>query len=446
MSSTLRIPNEIWLQIFSHFESHSSQLFVHKLDRSALTSLSLVSRDISRLAQHVLYRSIYHAGEVSSLLLLATTIILTPRLGSAVRAFRVNAFLPRLTGAEQRYLEEMIKYTSIPPQLKSTLQDTLNDNHYSDRGSGIAVVASLLLAHMPGLRSFDGPGQYASLFPALSWILGGGFVEPRGGTETCSRTAPNYLPDLQEVLLPGNSLLPFGNAQNLLLHPNIKTLQMHGVTCTEGANKDLLSRNFKSSLQRLVISDCVIDITFLQYIMFQCNDLSELSLGTGAGLPGQPQESLNIDLYGGILRDLGRNLIGSLRQLKRLRHLCVDRIWLVGHGQDRLPLTQVLPASLETFRCMVPWCDEELVESEWTPDQDAEILGLLDRVEFPNLYELRTPRWTTSGKQPFLKKIDGWHIRADSNAWYELGGRADGDWIYSTPWATRWDLTITRES
>ncbi|KAF4950726.1 hypothetical protein FGADI_8000 [Fusarium gaditjirri] len=94
-------------------------------------------------------------------------------------------------------------------------------------------------------------------------------------------------------------------------------------------------------------------------------------------------------------RGPGEGTIGSLRELRSLRHLKVSKEALIGEIEPLSRLSEVLPESIETLHlyCSQMWSTERWVESERELyNQDVYKL-LLD--DMPNLREIRVERCKT---------------------------------------------------
>lgn len=145
--------------------------------------------------------------------------------------------------------------------------------------------------------------------------------------------------------------------------------------------------------------------------------------------------SIDLDMYGDALRDFGHNLvkltlsgfnsstyaivgkIGSLRQLERLRHLEIEREVLDGHGENKMPIAEVLPLSSESFRCCIQRDDVGLVWQEKVSELEDEMIHLIDSGRFPKLQRIEFNRCGSRRKDLFTRTLEGWsthdHLSSD---------------------------------
>ncbi|KAI1037306.1 hypothetical protein LB503_008833 [Fusarium chuoi] len=95
-------------------------------------------------------------------------------------------------------------------------------------------------------------------------------------------------------------------------------------------------------------------------------------------------------------RGLGEGIIGSLRELKSLRHLGVSKEALIGEIEPLSRLSEVLPESIETLHlyCGGIWKTQDWVESERELHNQDVYKLFLDNM--PNLREIRIERCKTS--------------------------------------------------
>ncbi|CAJ0548253.1 Ff.00g050070.m01.CDS01 [Fusarium sp. VM40] len=185
----------------------------------------------------------------------------------------------------------------------------------------------------------------------------------------------------------------------------MKRLHLTRGFCIEGDDEDIWAQGHESMLYRMKFEQCVLDGPFLKHALRCCKNLGELFLSLLDRFPsqGRYRVSIDLDMYGDALRDFGHNLvklalsgfnssayaivgkIGSLRQLERLTYLEIERQVLGGHEENKMPIAEVLPLSLECFRCCIQRHDVGLVWQEKVSELEDEMMHLIDSGRFPKL-------------------------------------------------------------
>ncbi|KIL89467.1 hypothetical protein FAVG1_07047 [Fusarium avenaceum] len=141
-------------------------------------------------------------------------------------------------------------------------------------------------------------------------------------------------------------------------------------------------------------------------------------------------------MYGDALRDFGHNLvklalsgfnsstyaivgkIGSLRQLERLRYLEIEREVLVGHGENQMPIAEVLPVSLKCLRCCTQQHDVGSMWQEKAFELEEKMIHLIDDGGFPKLQRIEFDRCEIRWEDPLTRTLEGWsthdHFSSDT--------------------------------
>jgi hypothetical protein len=250
-------------------------------------------------------------------------------------------------------------------------------------------------------------------------------------------TFANYcFPNLTEVRIRAvddeNGIQGAWVIEPLLLNPSLKILRTFGTAWYGVELSDFVWSTHKNyNLEYLDLVETYIDAEGLRTILTRCPNLKGIALR----LPDEDRELLkqydrddgslgddciiNFNDFGDVLRKFSQNLeefnfntffydsystdyrcrgpiegiIGSLRELKSLRHLKLSKEALIGESKPLLRLSEVLPESIETLylHCGKVYELEDWVEFERELyNQDVYKL-LLDGM--PNLREIRVERY-----------------------------------------------------
>ncbi|KAF4448120.1 hypothetical protein F53441_8436 [Fusarium austroafricanum] len=437
------LPNEIWNTIFSNLEAckyYQLPPLCEELKRQTLRSLCLVSRRIGNLAREALYRNIAIGDGIrgpEQSLLLTQTLASNPKLGLATRAINIydTMWVHYMYENPEPRMKQLFESLRLPCHLK----DLLEADRITSGGCYSHFLPVIILALVPNVRFVQlviPPGEHK----ALLWMLGGECIESQDKDKakaglSSRRLAANYLVNLEEVRLTERDFhLPGASAvrivDSLLSHPNIKKLRLGKFNFTGWMIENGVFPGHQSNLRELYFGRGFVEHRYLRHILSRCRDLRILEFKhvTYCQAPYELSPEPGLLTFGDTLGDYAQNLvslrlngvcdyptcakkctIGSLRQLKRLRHLTVHKSLLVGTGENRLPLAAALPLSLETLELRFESC--RILDPEDLYEENDELFRLVSGGQFPHFRRLEYDR------QPgdkFTKTIEGWTVQHEN--------------------------------
>lgn len=430
------LPNEIWGQIFSHLKVNLRDEYRDLEPLKTLTALSLVSRRFHDLAQTPLYRTLLLWGLNDSYFddrhdlhfLLAKALANNPQLGLSAREIS----LAHGNLSIEHNLMNLLTHRIGSLKMSSEFTDLLKrDIIFGQRGSG---VASFLLALMPRVRLVE-LYFYKESSLALPYILGG-----RLSQDTVKpHTVANHLHHLQELRITsaqGQTCVNISDFELILLHPNLRTLQLSGFDWTENKIMYMKWPNYPCNLRQLNLDACIVDASTMRDVLSRCTKLEIFTISAGSpGIAGQiPYRDWNVDLneFGDILRELGQNLvkfeldtwayrrvrdargkIGSLQSLKALTHLSIARNDFVG-AEDHpsaISLVEALPISIEVMDFKGDVIDSQMGHEEYRYEKmHDEMYRLAVGGQFPSLRAMTLFRPGIPKQHRFQRKVPGWDV------------------------------------
>lgn len=446
-----RLPLERWHMYGAHLDHQGS---------ATLRNLCLVCRQFRHIAQPLLYRTVITEGRDSARTvetLLLRTFVEDPHLGEQVRTVSLtdnadhSAKMDVLgEAARKEIIRSAWKSLSLPPSLKRYMKE----NHHMSCG-----FAALIIAYMPLVQVVDCTTE--GLAVPFYWLLSTRTdmrrpvcpIDPRsiffnyededGGIEDqgiSKATFANYsFPNLTDVRIRAvvgeKDIQSAWVIEDLIFNPSLKILRTFG-TAWYGEELSCFKwpahKNY--NLEYLDLMETYIDAEGLMTVLTRCPNLT----GIAIRLPDEYRKLLyqyetedsenadciiNLDDFGNVLRKFGQNLeevdfntffydsysadylcrspisgiIGSLRELKSLRHLKLSKEALIGGSESLLRLSDVLPESIETLylHCGKVYELEDWVEFERELYKQEVYKLLLDGM--PNLREIR------------MERYDDWH-------------------------------------
>lgn len=350
----IHLPDEIWLQIFSHFEDFLPKdkwwMYDEQGDRSSrktLISISLVSKHFRRVAQPLIYRTILLAGRNWKTDWnndqLTRTLAASPELGFNTRAVSFDDIRAPKTPGSVSMLQALLPSLDLPTSLQRHAEielDKSTDDPNAHLDVGIAVG---MLTLMPRVRLVDFTYWNSR---ALIWMMSGradvpyqpvrntddegslkeedGMIEePRSdkaivtGSQDLSRSSfANYgLPDLEELRLRTIDYrydsTPIHLVEAALLHPNLKTLRLLGSNWLHRSLELLKWPQEPCGVRFLELRESLVDASSLRHILTRFTSLRTLiiHIGDGRRHDDDDQWTLKLDEFGSILRELGRHLV-----------------------------------------------------------------------------------------------------------------------------------------
>ncbi|KAF9769713.1 hypothetical protein IL306_012804 [Fusarium sp. DS 682] len=495
---------------------------------SALRNLCLVCRQFRRLAQPLLYRTILIEGrngvkDIGTLLL--RTILENPQLAEQIRAVSLtdnvlrwaHADILRKDGSEGIVLSALMKL-DVPPALRKRIWEL----------STYCGFAALLLAYMPHVRfvdcTADDPRTPLPWLLSTNLDIKEGFhgypqswsssfvdegdydygdsededIQDQEADQGISKTTfANFsFPNLTEVRIRTvdneNYTQSAEMIEPLLLNPTLKILRTFGTAWFGHTLAELESLEDKNyNLEYFDLMETFIDAEGLMTILERCPKLKGVSIDLPDDFRERPMEHeddnfiLNYHDYGTVLREHGQNLeefnlhtfhfeesysrpgegrIGSLRELKSLRHLKLSKdslIGIPGSEQPPLRLSEVLPESIETL--FLYWDGDCLIHNWFGSRRDVynqEVCTLL-LDGMPNLREIRMERkddWyddsdddSDEGSEGYDDDSeDDYHHSEEEDDDSEKDGGSEGAWDSNEDeWPDElhvdgWDVDITK--
>lgn len=466
----IRLPDELWYSIFSKYEYDIPDVKWTLLrDRvnhdpiKTLIILSFVCRQFYRVAQGLLYRIIVSGikdDEHERQVKLARTLAVHPELGLSIRYLIIDdTELPRDVRLANLFEQRLGSLNMPQPfqrlwdqktQIASTSTTPCNRNN----------LPTFILALTPFVRLVD--ITYTCPSQAMFWMLGGSLGKRRELAYTDSselyhngdgQTPPygnvaesyaNHLPNLQELRLRGagyNSAIepspPIADFRRVLLHPNLRTMRVQGFHWLSFEKETRLWASLPIRIQRLDLSEVIIDAPTIKHVLTICKDLRSLyiTLGNIRKSGFDLNWEFNLTDIGDSLRKLGRNLfefglhtdgfeehractgrIGSLERMPGLKHLCVTKENLVGvHGYEgTLGLNEALPFTLETL-CLYSeyYLPPEADYPDVFQEVNDEVCGILVGWDYPELREVTVLRFCSEEKirgGEFGAAVEGWDL------------------------------------
>ncbi|KAF4342302.1 hypothetical protein FBEOM_3709 [Fusarium beomiforme] len=450
-------PDEILYQIFAELEDcmplEKWHMYGAQLDHqgaSALHNLCLVCRRFRRLAQPLLYRTILIEGRerakyVETLLL--RTLVENPQLGEEVRVVSLtdNVNYPKqidILGKDRTkaIISSALRNLDHSPDLKRRTEILIPECGF----------AALLLAYMPHVWFVDCTADDPRT--PLTWLLSSqpeevrfndGFdynnveniediEDPEEDWSFSNTTVENFgfsnLTELRIRTVDNEEFIQNADMiEPLLLNPTLKVLRTFGTAWFGDGLADLeFPQHINYNLEYFDLMETYIDDEGLMTILERCPKLKGIHIQLPDDLRERPMEYEDDDFflsyrnYGDVLREHGQYLeefslhtyhfeesssspgegrIGSLKELKSLRHLKVSKDLLIGKHKDEAPplrLIEVLPESIETLYLYLD--SGRTIQSYFgyqddVYNQDVHAL-LLDGM--PNLREIRMERTYSS--------------------------------------------------
>ncbi|PNP75312.1 hypothetical protein FNYG_11455 [Fusarium nygamai] len=389
----LCVPNEILRHLCSIIECKDWEGgWDTKSSYEALLSLSRVCKRLREIAEFHLFRSIFVLEEDpdEKWMQLARRLQQDPERGLTTRTFCSQRYDPM---AHPYFLDFMTKYFKklssspegdrIPPGLRALIQYELKFRIFKRPYRSLKVLLMLL---MPELRHLE---LWITDLKSTPFLLTGSFVggqdhgcagfEPDKKAGQSFEGIPNifFFRHLESVTLRSyddtlGSPIGVKTVSGLFNHPSIKALRFEGFALWHDTCSKFNWNKAPSNLTRLDLENCTLEPMSLQCILEKCTSLTHLKLALiGNGDLKDPTH--NLEQFGDILREYGRNLvelsitrpmwdphiadwknyIGSLRKLEVLRHLSIGRLNFVGPIDDEnkryITMHDKLPLYLETL-------------------------------------------------------------------------------------------------
>ncbi|KAM0431480.1 hypothetical protein ACHAPT_005458 [Fusarium lateritium] len=472
------IPDEIWRDIFSYFECdlplEKWWMYGAQLDHTplkTLMSICRVGRRFYRVVRPLIYRKVLidafdeAEGRYDQLL---RTLVSNPQLGRGIRTITLG------DGYQVREydFEDAMKSTWLSLDAPMAFKKQLGQEIEQDR---TIALAPLILALTHQVRLVD--CTYSSQSQCTPWILSG-----RPDLDIAIRRSPfdaelaqddvqaleayrveqgdsyaNYrLPNLEEVRIRTGDCTddntPINTLEPVLLHSNLKTLRLLGISWLGHLLNDLKFPNEPCNLEYLDLKECLFDYLSLENILTRCKKLKWLSMETAdcrRHNQSHDDGEWEIDLgkFGNVLRRLGQNLeyfslhtiefetdgwcegrLGSLRNLQALHHLRVILNNFTGRVRDpwetdrepEIPLAEALPPMIETLH--LHWDDmyyDHNSYKRYCDNINGAVVKLLEAGGFPNLRKVSIERYGGKREAEFDKSVDGWHVEVTQEHLWE---------------------------
>ncbi|RKK49384.1 hypothetical protein BFJ67_g6919 [Fusarium oxysporum f. sp. cepae] len=383
------LPNEVLHQIFAELEDrlplerwHMYGAYLDHQGSATLRNLCLVCRQFRHIAQPLLYRTVITEGRDSArtveTLLLKTQ---NGRIGGSCKERDHSVSVEERPGSP----------VLLAVEYKDGYEKANEDGGIEDQGISKATFANYCFPNLTDVRIRAVVGEKDT---QSAWVI-----------------------------------------EDLIFNPSLKILRTFG-TAWYGEELSCFewSAHKNYNLEYLDLMETYIDAEGLMTVLTRCPNLT----GIAIRLPDEYRKLLdqyetedsenadciiNLDDFGNVLRKFGQNLeevdfntffydsysadylcrspisgiIGSLRELKSLRHLKLSKEALIGGSESLLRLSDVLPESIETLylHCGKVYELEDWVEFERQLYKQEVYKLLLDGM--PNLREIR------------MERYDDWH-------------------------------------
>ncbi|WAO95758.1 F-box domain-containing protein [Fusarium falciforme] len=426
------LPDEIWMQIFLHFNVVLQDNYRDLEPLKTLTALSLVCRRFHHLVQTPLYRTVvpwglneYYFGDH---LLLATALASNPHLGFSTREISLANGNLSIEDNLMDLLGDRIGSLNMSSEFIDLLK---RDIIFGRKGSG---VASFLLALLPRLRLME-LYFYKETSLTLPYLLGGWLSQNTGEPHTIA----NHLHNLQELRITaaqGQTCVYIDYFESILLDPNLGKLGLSGFDWTDGRIMDMEWSDYPCNLRQLNLDKCIVDASTMRDVLSRRKRLEDFTIVAGN------YDIANYSLYGDwkgdlyefgdVLRELGQNLvrfgldtsayqhnrnatgkIGSLQSLKALTHLSIARNDFVGaeDNPSAIPLAEALPTSIEVIDFKTDVIDYQMRQGVYGYEKlHDEMHGLALGGQFPSLREITLFRPGMPVQHGFEREVPGWDI------------------------------------
>ncbi|UPK95793.1 hypothetical protein LCI18_006728 [Fusarium solani-melongenae] len=447
------LPDEIWRQIFSHFE-----MALHNGDGNLksvknLAALSLVSRRFHHIAQSLLHRTIqlwrlhnlfFGAGH-ELYLRLAKAIANNPQLGLLTREISLAHGAPtaHVTLSIDDNLMDLLRNRIELLNISSEFIDLLKrDIIFGQQGSG---VASFLLALMPRVRLVE-LWFYDEIPLALPYLLGGRLSQNTGEPHTVA----NHLHNLQElrIVAAHRQTCAYNDCfGSIFLHPNLRTLKLSRFDWSEETITDMEWPDYPCNLRQLNLNRCIVDASTIRNVLSCCTKLQNFIITADSydtySDPRYRDWKVDLNEFGDVLRELGQNLVkfefgtpayervrlatgkvGSLQSLKALTHLSIARNDFIGAEDDfvrpkddlsAIPLAEALPTSIEVMDFKEDTPHARMIQGVyWYGKMHDEIYSLAVGGQFPSLREIKLLRRGIPEDHRFEREVPGWDVE-DTN-------------------------------
>lgn len=351
----ISFPDEIWHQIFSHYECVLSEdrwwmygqgAQVDYSARKTLTSIALVSKQFHRVAQPLLYRIVLLEGldghNDRRQALLTRTLAAFPNFGLHTRTVSLMEDLTRDSDFHF-ILKEALPSLDLPSGIRRHMEINLEEPKHNPgvwRSIGIAV---FVLALVPRVRLIDCTYLNSR---ALIWMVSGrvdmdehlsrdlenedaetevvevggdpeqdGIAEGDGKEEARASFANYGLGHLEELRLRTfdcmNGTTPIHTVETALLHPNLKILRLLGSNWLQRSLKLLRWPNEPCRIELLELRESLVEAASIRHILTRFTNLRTLIIHLGDVERHDDDDawSLMLDEFGSILRELGEGLV-----------------------------------------------------------------------------------------------------------------------------------------
>lgn len=349
------IPDEIWHQIFSYFESVLPEdqwwMYGTQVDhclRKTLMSIPLVSRQFRRVAQPLLYRTAliegghydneWHQGN------LIRTLAAFPDLGLHSRTLSLKEYRLISNPAFYAVLQELLPSLDLPTAMRRHMEIKLEESLCRSDDWRSIDLATFLLALMPRVRLVDFSYHGSR---SLIWMMSGRAdmneqlvrnpddedsdnegesfgQEPHkdtilnsDGPDMTRASFANYgLPHVEELRLRTGDCrhdsTPIHAIEAVLLHPNLKTLRLLGSNWLQRSLDLLRWPNEPCGVQFLELRESLVEASSLRHILTRFRGLRTLLVHLADCARYDDDETeweMNLDEIGSLLRELGQGLV-----------------------------------------------------------------------------------------------------------------------------------------
>jgi hypothetical protein len=429
-SGAHNIPDEIWQQIFTHFQGTFDD--GDDSGYASLITLGLTCRRFQRIAQFSLYHTVVVKNMRVHFTKISEAIIANPKLGNLIRTLTIkdNYFEEDMANSYESFYEFTKDRSNLPANFKKI---------YESADCPDVVIFNYVIFCHAFMSNLESLHLKFSNTPLLAWVLSGRpdieFDEdcslkrmrpttdeeaPGAAITTNPDAFSNFgFPQLKELRLVSDNAdsTDIAELEPILLHPGIEKLCLSRLFWSEVTLTNMQWSEISSSIRVLELNECILDAQGTKNMLQRFPKLQSLTLSYAEveefldnyNADFEDDLAINLDEIGQSLREYGKDLVelsinihdqsmvgidgslGSLRSLHSLRRLSVSAFDLCWRSNEKdsvvADLCESLPRSLQILDL---YCTHWRYSSTERPDKiHQEFYEMFASAEFPNIHKAR---------------------------------------------------------